>query len=73
MGVKTQMNAILPSLIESSVNNSLQVSVLIEYLIEKGLVNKDDLIKKMEEKAKLFQEKKEEMQSKPSIIVPGAQ
>jgi hypothetical protein len=73
MGVKEQMNSILPSLIEGNVNNSLQLSVLIEYLIEKGFINKEELIGKLEAKTQVFRDKAEEMKSKPSIIVPGAQ
>ena len=72
MGVKEQFNAILPSLMEGNVNNSLQISVLIEMLIEKGIFTKDELVAKIDAKTNLFNEKAKEFQSKTQIIRPGA-
>lgn len=71
MGVKEQFNSILPSLMEGNVNNSLQLSVLIEMLISKNIFTKDELLAKVEEKTKFFNEKAKEFQSRTQIIKPG--
>ena len=67
------MNSVLPALMEASVNQSMQFSVLIELLIEKNLITKEEMISRLEIKQKLFQDKAQEMKSKPSLIVPGQQ